>query len=110
MNPPGNFMENIYKITWSDEAQKNLKTIIHYLESNWTEKELKQFAKRLDKTLNIIHKNPTIYPIIYLPTNVRRCILSKQTTIYYQIIHQEIRLITLFDNRQDQKKLKNKLK
>ncbi|MBC8004213.1 MAG: type II toxin-antitoxin system RelE/ParE family toxin [Verrucomicrobia bacterium] len=103
-------MENIYKITWSDEALKNLKTIINYLETNWTEKELKQFVKRLEKKLHLIHRNPTLFPIIHSPTNIRKCVLSRQTSIYYQIIHQEIRLITLFDNKQRQNRLRNQLK
>jgi plasmid stabilization system protein ParE len=64
-------MENIYKIYWSEEALNNLKTIIHHLKRNWTEKELKPFAKHLKKRLHLIQKSPTIYPISYLPTIIR---------------------------------------
>ena len=109
MKQPESFMKNIYKIIWSDEALKNLKAISNYLEKNWTEKELKQFAKLLDNRLNSIKSNPNLFPIFNHSTNVRRCVLSKQTTIYYQIADMEVRLITLFDNRQNPKRLRNKL-
>ena len=102
-------MESIYKILWSDEALKNLKLIIEYLENNWTQKELTQFAKLLDKRLALIEHNPYSFPLIDNYSNLRRSVLSKQTSIYYQIIGQNVRLITLFDNRQNPEQLTNKL-
>lgn len=102
-------MKNIYKIIWSDEALNNLKSINNYLEKNWTEKELKQFVRLLNNRLNLIVSIPNLFPIFNQSTKVRRCVLSKQTTIYYQIADMEILLITLFDNRQNPKRLRNKL-
>ena len=103
------FMKNIFKIIWSDEARKNLNVIINYLEKNWTEKELKQFTKLLDNSINSIEKNPNLFPLFNHSTNVRRFVISKQTSIFYHIVDSEVRLITLFDNRQNPKRLKNKL-
>ncbi len=37
-------MKNTYKLIWSDEALKNLKSIIFYLEEHWTEREMRKFA------------------------------------------------------------------
>ncbi len=34
------FMENIYKLIWSEEALNNLKGIIEYLENKWTKREI----------------------------------------------------------------------
>lgn len=102
-------MESIYKIIWSDEALKNLKLIINYLDNNWTERELKQFAQRLDKRLALIELNPYLFPIINHSIKIRKSILSKQTSIFYQIVETNVRLITLFDNRQNPKRLIDKL-
>jgi len=103
-------MESIYKILWSDEALKNLKLIIDYLEKNWTQKELTQFAKLLDKRLALIEHNPYAFPLIDDYSNIRQSVLSKQTSIYYQVIGRNVRLITLFDNRQNPEQLTNKLR
>ncbi len=42
-------MKNTYKIVWSEEALNGLKEIISYLESKFSEKEIKNFAKKLIK-------------------------------------------------------------
>lgn len=65
-------MKNIFKVSWSSEARKNLNAIIFYIENNWTEKELKQFIKSLDRSINTIAINPNLFPIFNNSTNVRR--------------------------------------
>lgn len=42
------------KIIWSEEADFNLDSIIKYLQSNWTEKELKNFSVKLDEQISLI--------------------------------------------------------
>ena len=108
MNQFENFMENIYKIIWSDEALFNLKSIIEYLENRWTEREIKKFVFLLDNQLRLIQINPLLFPISKISTGLRNSVLTKQVSIYYRIFENEIHLITLFDNRQNPKKLKNK--
>ena len=44
-------MKNGLKIRWTEEATKNLESIIIYLESNWTDKELKRFFQKLEKQM-----------------------------------------------------------
>ena len=99
-------MQNIYDIEWSDEALYNLSAIVHYLETNWTEREIENFFHRIDNVLNLIAKNPLLFSLTNKRKNVRRCVLSKQTSIYYKFENDKIFLITLFDNRQAPKKLK----
>ena len=55
-------MKNTYKLIWSDEALKNLKRIINYLENRWTKREIKKFAQLLDKQLLLIEENPFLFP------------------------------------------------
>ncbi len=101
-------MKGTYKLLWSDEALENLKGIIDYLENRWTKREINKFAQILDKQLRLIEKNPYLFPESNKSNGLRKSILSKQTTIYYRIVNLEIRIVTLFDNRQDPNKLRNK--
>ncbi len=98
-------MKDTYKLIWSDEALNNLKGIIDYLENRWTKKEIKKFAQLLDKKLKLIENNPMLFPEGDKSDGLRKSVLSRQTTIYYRIINSEIRIITLFDNRQNPNKL-----
>ncbi|MBK7480631.1 MAG: type II toxin-antitoxin system RelE/ParE family toxin [Bacteroidales bacterium] len=101
-------MKSTYKLIWSDEALNNLKYIIDYLENRWTKREIIKFALLLDKQLKLIEDNPFLFAESDKSNGLRKSVLSKQTTIYYRIIGYEIRIITLFDNRQTPKTLIDK--
>jgi len=94
-------MKNIYKIDWTIEAVSNLNLIIDYLTIRWTDKEIRNFYKLLDKRLELISKNPHTFPNSDFKTDVKRCVLSKQTTIYYEVKKDSIIILSLFDNRKE---------
>lgn len=98
-------MKSISKLIWSRRAQTDLTSILNYLEENWTEKEITEFFKKLEKQIFIIQEQPKAFPATK-KNNVRRSVLSKQTTIYYDILGDVIRIVALFDTRQNPKKLK----
>ncbi|MEO2100148.1 MAG: type II toxin-antitoxin system RelE/ParE family toxin [Flavobacteriaceae bacterium] len=54
-------MKSGYKILWTDHAISELKETIEYLETNWTEKELRKFTAKLDHTIELISKMPEIF-------------------------------------------------
>jgi len=95
-----------YKLFWSDEAQDNLSGIISYLESEWSEKELVSFKEKLSRQLELIAKNPRIFPVSEVQPRLRKAVLSKHTTIFYEVKGYEIHLAYLFSNRMDIKRLK----
>ena len=99
------FMQNIYKIIWTNEALSNLKNVIAYLEKHWTEKEIKRFSLLLDRNLDLIQNNPTLFVEYNKAKKVRKSVLTKQVTIYYRVVNNDIQIITLFDSRQSPKKL-----
>lgn len=99
------YIGSTYKLIWSDEAIFNLRSIIEYLENRWTKKEIRKFAKLLDKQLKLIQSNPYLFAEGINSNGLRKSVLSRQTTIYYRLSGEEIRIITLFDNKQNQNKL-----
>lgn len=101
-------MRNTYNVIWSDEALKNFKSIIDYLENRWTRREIKKFIQLLDHQLERIIDNPFLFAESEQSDGLRKSVLSKQTTIYYRIEKFEIRIVTLFDNRQNPSKLTEK--
>jgi plasmid stabilization system protein ParE len=99
-------MGNTYKIIWSDEALKNLKDIIDYLENRWSKKEISRFAGLLDKNIELIKGNPLIFPRSISRQDYRKSVISKQISLYYEIHKQTVTIITLWDNRQSPRKFK----
>ncbi|GHV51957.1 hypothetical protein FACS1894181_14590 [Bacteroidia bacterium] len=101
-------MKNGFDIEWTFEAEINLNAIFDYLEATWTEREISAFATKLEFNLHLISVHPPTFPYYDREKNVRRCVLSPQTTIYYKDIPSEnkVVIITLFDNRQNPDTLK----
>jgi len=95
-----------YKLFWSKESISNLESILSYLGSEWTDRELTNFKSKLSKQLELIQKNPRLFPISDVQPRLRKAVLSKQTTIFYEIKDYEIRITYLFNNRMDIARIK----
>ncbi len=97
-------MANQPRVLWSSRAIKDLENIIHYHETNWSEKEVRNFKLKLEKAISLISTRPKFFRLTNFRKNLRRCVLSKQTTIYYQEIEMTIYIVSLFDNRRSPSK------
>ena len=95
-----------YKIFWTEEAIQNLEEIIDYLTSNWTQKEVDNFKLKLSKQIDLIKKNPRIFPVSTYQPRLRKAVLSKQTSIYYEVKENLIYLVYIFVNYKDPKRIK----
>lgn len=99
-------MRSGYKLMWSDRALSDLKNIIDYLTENWPQKEIQNFARRLDKRLDLISVNPNLFPLTSKRKNLRKSVLTKHTVIYYRAESNVVTIVTLFDPRQHPKRLR----
>lgn len=95
-----------YKIFWSDESLNNLEAVLSYLETEWTEREVTIFKNKLSKQLDLIQKNPKLFPISSIQPRLRKAVLSRQTTIFYELKGFEIHIAYLFSNRMDIRRIK----
>lgn len=90
-----------YKIYWSEEAVRNLDEILIYLNSRWTSKEINKFKNKLAKQLELISHNPLLFPVSQNIPELRKAVLTRQTTIYYQLRDDTVYLAYLFVNKKD---------
>jgi len=94
-------MKSTYNIVWSKRASHNLDLIITYLEQNWTEKEVKKFAQKLERCIHILEKNPAAFPETKNRPGLRRVVITKQNTLFYKIEEECVKLVNIFDTRQN---------
>ena len=95
-----------YRLVWTEEAIHNLDDILNYLIDKWSQREVDSFKSKLSHQLDLILKFPKMFPASdYIPT-FRKAVLSKQTTVFYQIRENYIYLVYLFVNRRDIKNIK----
>lgn len=98
-------MRSGYKLIWSSESKKNLADLIFYLEANWTEREIKNFFQKLEKIISLIKFKPQIFRVVNRKKRIRKCVVSKQISLYYRFDITEIFIVTVFDNRRNPNRL-----
>ncbi len=90
-----------YKLRWSDESIKNLEDILDDIKFKWTDKEVDNFKSKLSHQLDLIIQNPFLFPASTIKNGLRKAVLSKQTTIFYQVIDDIVYLAFLHINKKD---------
>lgn len=93
-------------IIFSKNAEQSLANILEYLEFKWSTKVKEKFIKKLDQSVYLIQTNPDTFPKSQINKNQYRCVVTKQTTLYYRYNSKEIWILSLFDTRQDPTKIK----
>jgi plasmid stabilization system protein ParE len=89
---------------------RKLDSLLVYLEEEWSTKVKHEFVLKLDKSLKQIQKLPDSFPESEKIKGLRKCVVTKQTTIYYKYSDTTIDIVTIFDNRQNPKSLKKEAK
>ena len=98
------------EIRLSKGAMKKLDSLLVYLEKEWSTKVKHDFILKLDKSLKQIQKLPDSFPESEKIRGLRKCVVTKQTTVFYKYSDTSIDVITIFDNRQNPKSLKKETK
>lgn len=90
-------------------AIKNYNQIIEYLLEHWGVGVTENFIKRVEEVEQLLSKQAQVYPFIHPSKKIQRCILTKHNTIYFREYEESIRILMIFDNRQDPSKLRDLL-
>ena len=98
-------------IVWSLNGEISYAKIIAYISEKWTEKEVLNFIDKTDELLINIQKG-IIQGNISKFTSYRTFVLSKQTTLFFEIdnSNKTINLLLFWNNRDNPEKLKELLK
>ncbi|PKL86147.1 MAG: hypothetical protein CVV22_04460 [Ignavibacteriae bacterium HGW-Ignavibacteriae-1] len=97
-------MKNGFEILWTDNAIEELNLTYQYLESQWSEREIRKLSYLLDKTLQLISENPLMYP--KAKNDVRKAVIAKFNSLYYIVQDEKIIVLSFFSNRQNPEILK----
>ena len=90
-----------YKLFWTEEAILNLEDILDYLLLAWSQVEVNNFKQKLSKQLELILTFPKMFPVSNYNPRLRKAVLSRQTSIFYEIKGSIIYIVYLFVNRKN---------
>jgi mRNA-degrading endonuclease YafQ of YafQ-DinJ toxin-antitoxin module len=92
-----------YTIYWSPLAEETyLKTLSQILE-HWSLKEAEDFEAKVNSLLEKLKVHKQLCPSSGKQKDLRRCIITPQTSLIYQIKNNTIELVAFFDNRSNHK-------
>ena len=95
------FTKSGYESALTDRALDELKQTFGYLEQNFSEREIRRLAKKLESIFKLISNNPQLYPRSNRFEGVRRALVTRHNTIYYRIDQNNIEILSFFSNRRD---------
>lgn len=95
-----------YKIFWTKNSLDNLDEILDYLNNRWTNREVINFKNKLGRQIKLIEQNPFLFPASNYNNRLRKAVLSKQTTIFYEVRDKLIYIVFLFVNYKNIDKIK----
>lgn len=95
----------VFKVRFSERASLELTDILKYIEKEWSLKIAEDFSDLLNKKISYLESNPLLYPSFKSKTSIRRCVVSQQVSMFYTIVNDEVRILSLFDTRQNPKKI-----
>ncbi|MCO6357166.1 type II toxin-antitoxin system RelE/ParE family toxin [Roseivirga pacifica] len=92
------------KVIWSPTARKSLRKTSAFIAELWNEEVQTDFLNQLNFRINQIQRNPELAPT-FDDSEVRKLVIHKTVSLYYlnQIDH--LRLLLVWDSRQDPTKL-----
>ena len=85
---------------WTEEAKETFEVVTNFVHQIWGDKQVDIFIKKAFKTLENISSQPYIFKSSSVIKNVRKGLISKQTSVFYQIENDKIVILFFWDNRQ----------
>ncbi len=87
------------QIKWSPLAVESYLTTIEFIRVKWSNKTVLDFEEKVEKLLERLSKFQQLCPPADKYPMLRKCVISKQTSLVYEIKDNEIEIVTFYDNR-----------
>lgn len=95
-----------FTIRYSLRARQEEIELLEYIVREFGEKKAKEVFERIEKLLDQISKTPEMYRASSKRKNLRKCFLSKQTSIYYRVHNEHLEIVSFRGNQKDPGKFK----
>ena len=86
-------------------ALHDFDNVVNYLTSEWGITVTNNFVDRFVKITTLLSQSPELFPFIDKTKRLQRCIVTKHNILYFTETENNIKILTIFDTRQDPDKL-----
>lgn len=92
------------QIIWSDDARIDFFENINFLLNTWSAQSASEFIKKVNSVVEILKKEPELYPLTDYK-NIRRAVIRKQITLFYKVEEDKIYIVRLWNTLQNPESL-----
>lgn len=93
-------------VRYSLRARQEEIELLEYVLNKFGQKSAKEVYDTIEKVLDGISQMPEAYPASKKQKGLRKCVFSKQTSLYYRVNADHIEVVSFRPNRKDPKKFK----
>ena len=91
----------ISEVVYTETYKITLTAIVENVEKAYGTRSVEKLLDRIDRIVEKIIVNPYLYQAIPIDTPFRRAVISRQSSLVYEITDTKIILLYIFDNRQE---------
>ena len=91
----------IYQLVFAQEARETFESIQAQIKDRWGLTVLAKFEQKTLKTLDNIAKSPFIFKRISENPNIRKGLINKNCSVFYEVKTDKIEILFFWDNRQE---------
>jgi len=96
------------KVIWSPTARQSLRRTSNFISELWNEQVKTEFLNQLNFRVEQIQKNPELAPT-FEDSEVRKLVIHKSVSLFYLNLPEHLRILLVWDNREDSAKLYRQL-
>ncbi len=78
----------------------------HYLEENWTEREMSNLSNEIENIIRLISNNPKLFQESRYKKGIRRAVILKHNSLYYRFLQETVEIISFSSNHKNPESLR----
>lgn len=90
-----------FEVAFTNKADDTFDAIGNQILKRWGERELLNFRRRVYDVVEVISRSPLIFRSISNNENIRKAVVHKNCSMFYEIKGKRIDILFFWDNRQD---------
>jgi len=95
-----------FEVVYSLRARQEEIELLDYIIANFGKEKAKDVYDKIERVLEQIAEMPDMYRSSKKQKGLRKCVFSKQTSIYYRVQDNQIQVVSFRPNRKNPKTFK----
>ncbi len=92
-------------VVWSPASREEYAEILQYVDDEFGTDAALNMMDKVEAAVEQIASFPYLFPFSEIRPDIRRAVITSQTSILYRVTETQIQLLHFWDNRQDPRRM-----